>query len=217
MELESVRKEVDELQQANTTTEERNAAFEMNLKKLSKKMDGMAQTLDETVEKNSTLKKEFKNLHKEVQNMSSLASESVSLPFLSDPVKASLVLGQLCWRIQAMLYQKVLPNSYDSRKSYKVNYIEEDIQDLEDKREKDEVNKKWAELKKRLKWNKRRHTRAMKSIQDNINLTAHPDLNEEEIVWSTNVMEQNGKLTDWLSPACVHELIEMWKQLVQPE
>ena len=53
-ELEAMRKEVIELQEANKTSEERNAALEMNVKKLPKKMDGMAQKLEENRNENST-------------------------------------------------------------------------------------------------------------------------------------------------------------------
>ena len=116
-ELEAVRKEVIELQEANKTSEERNAALDMNVKKLSKKMDGMAQNLEESRNENSTLKMEVRNLQEEVQSMASSVPERM----LFDPVeKASLVLGELCWQIQAMMYQRVLPNSYNKRKSYKV-------------------------------------------------------------------------------------------------
>lgn len=214
-ELEAVRKEVVELKEANTTSEEKNVALEMNVKKLSKKMDGMTKDLEESKTENSTLKKEVKDLREEVQSVASfgLPERMSTLPV----EKASLVLGELCWRVQAMMYQKVFPNSYDSRKSYKVKHIEEDIEELEDGRQKDEARKRWDALKKKLNWKKTKHTRAMKSIQDNRNDTAHPDLDEKLVVSSAKLMEQEGKLTGWHSAACVDELIEMWKQLVQPQ
>ena len=217
-ELEAVRKEVIELQEANNTSEERNAALEMNVKKLSKKMDGMVQNLQKSINENSNLKKKVKNLEEEVQSMASFVPERMPFPFLSDPVeKASLVLGELCWRIQAMMYQRVFPNSYDNKKSYKVKHIEEDIEELEDEREKDEAKKRWNALKKKINWKKTKHTRAMKSIQDNRNDTAHPDFDENLLVNSARLMNQAGKLTGWRSAACVNELIEMWKQLVQAQ
>ena len=207
-ELEAVRKEVIGLQEANKTSEERNAALKMNVKKLSKKMDGIAQNLEESRNENSTLKMEIKNPLEEVQSMASSVPERV--PF--GPVeKASLVLGELCWQIQAMMYRRVLPNSYDKLKSYKVKHIEEDIEELKDERQKDEAKKRWNALKKKLNWKKTHHTRAMKSIQCTRNVAAHPELDEKLIVCSAKLMEQEGRLTDWHSPACVQELIEMWK------
>ena len=217
-ELEAVRKEVDELKEANKISDERNATMDMEVKKLSKKMDGMTQNLEQRVSENSALKKEVKNLREKVQDMaSSVSAERMALPFLSDPAveKASLVLGQLCWRIQAMMYKKVLPNSYDDKTSYKVKHIEEDIEELEDEQQKADAKKRWATLKKKLNWKKSQHTRAMKSIQGVRNDTAHPDLDEQLLVASAKLMEQEGKLTGHHSAARINELIEMWKTLVQ--
>lgn len=187
--LEAVRKEVDELK-------ERNVTMEMEVK---------------------ALKKEVKNLREEVQDRRSSVSERMPLPFQFDHAveKASLVLGQLCWRIQAMMYKNVLPSSYDDRTSYKVKHIEEDIEELEDDQQKVEAKKRWATLKKKLNWKKLQHTRAMKSIQGARNDTAHPDLDEQLLIASATLMEQEGKLTGHHSAARVNELIEMWKKLVQ--
>ena len=216
-ELEAMRKEVDELKEANKTSEERNATMEMDVKKLSKKMDGMTQNLEETASENSALKREVRNLREKVQEMAPSVPESMPLP--SDPIveKATLVLGQLCWRIQAMMYKKVFPNSYDDRTSYKVKHIEEDIEELEDEQQKAEAKKRWAALKEKLDWKNLQHTRAMKSIQGIRNDTAHPELDEQLPVFSANLMEQKGKLSGYHSPARIKELIEIWKTLVQSQ
>lgn len=190
----------------------------MNVKKLSKKVDGLTKDLDQRNSENSTLKKEVKDLREDIQSMATFGFPGMmGLPTTSEDSvdKALLVLGQLCWRIAALMYQRVLPNSYDSKNSYRVKYIEEDIEALEDKQEKDEAKKRWVALQKKLNWKKLRHTRAMKSVLDKRNVTAHPDLNEEELVRSTKAMEQDGKLTGWLSAECVNELIKMWKLLEQ--
>ena len=99
--------------------------------------------------------------------------------------------------------------------SYKVKHIEEDIKGLEDEQQKHEAWQKWGGLKTKLKWNKRIHKRAMKSMQDGRNMTAHPEIDEESLRASADLMEKEGKLTDWQSPACVKEFIEMWKTLKQ--
>ena len=124
---------------------------------------------------------------------------------------ASLVLGELCTQIQAMMYQKVHPSLYDEENSYtvyKVKYIEEDINDIKDEQRKGEAKQRWDELKKKLKWEERRHVRAMKSLQMSKNVTAHPKLNEELIVFSAEMMKKAGKF-----PACIEEFIAMWKTL----
>ena len=209
--LNDVRQEVVELKNENSNIKKRNAALDLNVKKLSSRVDEMTKTVEESTRDNSNLKKEVKNLREAAQGMASLMPSS----FMPDPVeKASLVLGELCRRIQAMMYQKVLPNSpYDDKKSYKVKYMLEDIEELEDEREKDEAQKRWEALKKKLNWKKTKHARAMKSIQDNRNVTAHPDLDETQLVESVELMKQSGNLTGYCPPELVSELIEMWKIL----
>ena len=166
---------------------------------------------------NSGLKKEVRNLREKVQEMASSAPESIPLPSDHIVEKATLVLGQLCWRIAAMMYKEVFPNSYDDRKSYKVKHIGEDIEELEDEHQKAEAKERWAALKKKLDWKNLQHTRAMKSIQSIRNVTAHPELDEQLLVFSANLMEQKGKLSGYHSAARIKELIEIWKTLVQSQ
>ena len=94
-----------------------------------------------------------------------------------------------------------------------MKHIEEDVKELEDEQQKREALRKWDELKTNLKWNKRIHNRAMKSIQDGRNMAAHPEIDEQLLRASADQMEKAGKLTDWQSPNCVKEFIEMWKTL----
>ena len=212
--LNDVRQEVAELKNENSNIRKRNAALDLDVKKLSNRVDEMTRTLEESTRDNSNLKKEVKYLREAtLQGMSSLMPSS----FLADPVvKASVNLGELCRQIQAMMYRKVLPNSpFDDKKSYKVKYMLEDIEELEDEREKAEAGKRWQALQKKLDWKKTKHTRAMKSIQDNRNDTAHPDIDEKQLVESVEVMKLRGNLTGYCRPEIVKELIEMWKLLLK--
>ena len=212
-ELEAVRTEVDELKEEKFT-------MKIEVKNFSKKMDRVTQYLEQRESENSALRKEVKNLREKVVDMASSGPrEGMPLPFLSNPVvgKASLVLGELCWQIQAMMYKKVLPDSYDDTASYKVKHIEEDIAVLEDDQQKAEAKERWATLKKQLNWNNLQHTRAMKSIQGIRNDIAQPDLDEQQLVASARLLEQKGKLTGHRSAERVNELIEMWKTLVQSQ
>lgn len=210
--MNEVAKNLDESINENTALEERNATLEITVEKLSKKMDGMTKNLEESMSENTALKKEVGNLREEVESM---ALVGFPFPFLSDPVeRASLVLGELCKRVQGMMYQKVFPNDYDYKKSYRVKHINEDIDELDDEQQKEEARKKWSELKKKLKCD-RRHTRAMNSIQEGRNMTAHQDIDEDIVDTSVKLMDRAGKLTGWQSLACVNELIEMWKMLAQ--
>ena len=212
VELEAVRGEVVELKEANKISEDKNIIMEENVERLSKKMEGIEYSLDEARNENTNLEKKIQTLEDAVQRKTS--TERMALPF--DPSEVpSLVLGELCTRIQAMMYQKVHPNSYEEAKSYtyRVKHIEEDIEDIQDEQLKDEAKQRYDELKKKLKWEKRRHVRAMKSLQMSRNVTAHPVLNEESIALSAEMMKKAGKLTGWHNPACIEEFIAMWKTL----
>ena len=217
VELEAVRKEVVELKEANKISEEKNVTLEENVERLSKKMEGIEDSLDEARSENTNLKKKIQSLEDAVQRKTSIGvSERMALPYVSDPMEGpSLVLGELCTRIQAMMYKKVHPNLYEEAKSYtyKVKHIEEDIEDIQDEQRKGEAKQRWDELKTKLNWEKRRHKRAIQSLQMKRNVAAHPDLNEELIVISAEMMKNAGKLTGWHNPACIEEFIAMWKTL----
>ena len=215
VELEAVKEEVVVLKEANKINEEKNAELQENVEKLSHKMEGIKKSLEETNGENTSLKRKIQDLQEVVQRKTAFGvpADRIGLPYLSDPVEgALLILGELCWRVQGMMYQKVHPNSYDEKKSYKVKHIDEDIEELEEET-RQAAQKRWDELKKKLKWKKRQHTRAMKSIQESRNITAHPELNEEMLATSLDVMERAGRLTDWHNSACIKEFIEMWKKL----
>ena len=220
VELESVRQQVIELKEANKANQEKNATLEEELEKMSKKVDEMNKTLDENAIENASRKKEIKNVQETVQ-LTALSGGFDKKPLTRSSEqqarieKATINLSQLCWQILAMMYQSVFPHCYDDKTSYKVKHIEEDIDGISDDQRKDDVKQRWDELKKKLNWKKARHQRAMKSLQDSRNQTAHPTLTEKVLVDSSDLMNKEGRLSGWHSYECVKELIEMWKTLKQ--
>ena len=89
----------------------------------------------------------------------------------------------------------------------------EDIEELEDEREKAEAFKRWEALQKKLNWKKTKHMRAMKSIQDKRNDTAHSGLDEKQLVESVELMKQTGNLPGYCPQEFANELITTWKIL----
>ena len=216
VELEAVKEEVDELKTANKATEDKNVDLEEKVEKLSTKMEGMKKSLEETKDENALLKTKVQKLEDARQHISSTGVPSEVLTALPNGMGSLetwlLYLGEMCWRIQAMMYKAVLPNSYKDRRAYKIKHIEEDIRDLEVKNQKDEANQRWETLQKKLKWKRKEHLRAIQSIQKSRNTTAHPDqLTEDLLLYATQVLEDEGKLE--CEPSCVKELIDMWKML----
>ena len=104
-----MRQEFVELKNDNSNIKKRNSVVDLNVKKLSNRVDEMTRALEESARKNSNLRKEVSNLRDAA--LHGMVSFKPAL-FLPDPVeKASLILGELCRQIQAMMYKKVLPNS----------------------------------------------------------------------------------------------------------
>ena len=230
-ELERKNKRIEELENRKSLDDANIQDLEVRIKRRETEKEFLLERLRSLEGEHDIVKKRVNHLEEKVQELEKEAGhpptpataaegsvgvpDGMSLPYLPDKVEnASLVLGELCCQVQAMMYQEVLPNYYEYWKSYKVKHIEEDIDDdFYGEQHKKEAKKRWVELKKKLNWNNKTHRRAMKSIQESRNVTAHPELNEELLDVSAKLMEQAGKLTDWHSPACVRELIEMWKQL----
>lgn len=215
LEMEVMKRDVAELKEEVADLKEAEDKNEEKNEKLKKRIKGLTENLEEKGQESANLKKEVRTLRESVQFM---GTERMALPTVgADPVEsASLVLGQMCSQVQSMMYQKVLPDLYQGERPYKVSYIEEDINGMKDKQSKDEARRRWDDLKRKLNWKEKLYPRAMKWIQTERNITAHPsDLNKEKLVKSAKVMKESGKLTGWQSFSCVNELIEIWKRLTE--
>lgn len=114
------------------------------------------------------------------------------------------------------MYKKVFLNLfYDDKMSYKVKYMLEDIDELEDEREKVEVGKRWEVFQKEFKWKKIKYMRVIKLIQDKRNDIVYFGLDEKQFVELVELMKQIGNLIGYCFLECVKELIKMWKILLE--
>ena len=132
-----------------------------------------------------------------------------------------LVLGEFCWCIQSMIYRKVLPPSeYIETMGYKLFGIEENLEYLLDKDEDLEAAKQaWAKLKRELNFNQqdfKRLTCAMKEIQTQRNITAHPELTEQMLNQSVERMKNEGKVKGMFYKQSL-KMINLWKKLTDME
>ena len=159
-ELTTVRKQVTKLKEENKSNQELNATLGENLGKMSKKVEKMASAMEKTDAENMHLKREIKKVQ-EIQIRAAFPENIPQSPAEQEIKKASFYLGEMSSRIQAMMYQSVLPRKYHHKKNYLVKYLEEDIAKIKDAEEKNEAERKWAELKKKLKWEDKLHKRTM--------------------------------------------------------
>jgi len=212
-ELATVRKQVTKLKEENKASQELNATLGENLEKMSRKVEEMASTIEKTDAENMTLKRDLKNVQETIQIMAAVPENISQSPAEQEIEKASFYLGEMCSRIQAMMYQSVLPSKYSHKKNYLVKYLEEDIAKIEHAEEKDEAERKWAELKTKLNWEDTLHKRTIKELKSRRNTTAHPTLSEKVLLESLAVMKKHGELNGWTEEQTVEELFEMWKIL----
>ena len=212
-ELATVRKQVTKLKEENKASQELNATLGENLGKMSRKVEEMASAFEKTDAENMTLKRDIKNVQETIQIMATVPENTSQSPAEQEIEKASIYLGEMCSRIQAMMYQNVLPCKYNHTKNYLVKYLEEDIAKIKDEGEKNEAERKWAELKKKLKWEDTLHKRTIKELKSRRNKTAHPTLTEKVLLESLAVMKKHGELNGWTEEQIVEDLFEMWKIL----
>lgn len=209
-ELTTVRKQVTKLKEENKSNQELNATLGENLGKMSKKVEEMASAMEKTDAENMHLKREIKKVQ-EIQIRAAFPENIPQSPAEQEIKKASFYLGEMCSRIQAMMYQSVLPSKQNHKKNYLVKYLEEDIAKIKDAEEKNEAERKWAELKKKLKWEDTLHERTMKELKSRRNTTAHPTLSQKVLSESLAVMKKHDELSGWTEEQIVEDLIEMWK------
>ena len=212
-ELATVRKQVTKLKEENKASQELNATLGENLEKMSRKVEEMASAIEKTDVENITLKRDIKNVQETIQIMAAVPEYISQSPAEQEIEKASLYLGEMCSRIQAMMYQSVLPRKYNHKRNYLVKYLEQDIAKIKDADEKNEAESKWAELKKTLNWEDTLHKRTIKELKSRRNTTAHPTLSEKVLLESLAVMKKHGELNGWTEEQTVEELFEMWKIL----
>ncbi|CAH3152257.1 unnamed protein product, partial [Porites lobata] len=221
-ELTTVRKQVTKLKEENKSNQELNATLGENLGKMSKKVEEMASAMEKTDAENMHLKREIKKVQ-EIQIRAAFPENIPQSPAEQEIKKASFYLGEMCSRIQAMMYQSVLPRKYHHKKNYLVKYLEEDIAKIKDDEEKNEAERKWAELKKKPKWEDKLHKRTMtglcepwmKELKSRRNTTAHPTLSQKVLSESMAVMKKHDELHGWTEEQIVEDLIEMWKTLAE--
>ena len=107
-ELTTVRKQVTKLKEENKSNQELNATLGENLGKISKKVEEMASAMEKTDAENMHLKREIKKVQ-EIQIRAAFPENIPQSPAEQEIKKASFYLGEMCSRIQAMMYQSVLP------------------------------------------------------------------------------------------------------------
>ena len=191
-------KDIKELSEAKMVQEEKNMELQENFDKVTGKMES----------RNQVLKKEIKEI-RESQHKAEISPPSATIPragrqmltpalprhlqIADRELHASLSLGELCRQLQNKMYKIIFPNSFMPNRNYKMKNIRRDLEKLPQlKEEKDRSNKKWDEVREKLKWDESFED-AMKSLQESRNLDAHPSpLTEEILNRAAEIMDSKG-------------------------
>ena len=209
---EALKNEWEDAREARKKSEKDKKEMKLTIEKLSKNIQRMTKERDQKEEDDLKWKKEFQE---SMQLVQSYRRRSQSLP---DPVEnAFILLGQMCSRVQAMMYQRVLPHLYNEEYLYKLKFLEQDIErqqgDL-----KRQATERWDELKRKLSWDDIDHPRTLKEIQSKRNDVAHPNLLTKELLYnSAEMMQEAGKLSGRMTLTRVRQIIKIWDLLDQME
>ena len=209
---EALKKEWEDASEASRKSEKDRKEMKLTIEKLSKNIQRMTKERDQKEKDDLKWKKE---LQESMQRVQSYGRGSQSLP---DPAEnAFILLGQMCSRVQAMMYQRVLPHLYNEEYLYKLKFLEQDIErqqgDL-----KRQATERWDELKRKLSWDDIDHPRTLKEIQSKRNDVAHPNLLTKELLYnSAEMMQEAGKLSGRMTLTRVRQIIKIWDLLDQME
>ena len=209
---EALKKECEDAREACKKSEKDRKEMKLTIEKLSKNIQRMTKERDQKEKDDLKWRKEFQE---SMQRVQSYGRGSQSLP---DPAEnAFILLGQMCSRVQAMMYQRVLPHLYNEEYLYKLKFLEQDIERQQGDLKRQAIER-WDELKRKLSWDDIDHPRTLKEIQSKRNDVAHPNLLTKELLYnSAEMMQEAGKLSGRMTLTRVRQIIKIWDLLDQME
>ncbi|XP_066027221.1 ERC protein 2-like [Pocillopora verrucosa] len=209
---EALKKECEDAWEACKKSEKDRKEMKLTIEKLSKNIQRMTKERDQKEKDDLKWRKEFQE---SMQRVQSYGRGSQSLP---DPAEnAFILLGQMCSRVQAMMYQRVLPHLYNEEYLYKLKFLEQDIERQQGDLKRQAIER-WDELKRKLSWDDIDHPRTLKEIQSKRNDVAHPNLLTKELLYnSAEMMQEAGKLSGRMTLTRVRQIIKIWDLLDQME
>ena len=209
---EALKKEWEDAREASKKSEKDRKEMKLTIEKLSKNIQRMTKERDQKEKDDLKWRKEFQE---SMQRVQSYGRGSQSLP---DPAEnAFILLGQMCSRVQAMMYQRVLPHLYNEEYLYKLKFLEQDIGRQQGDLKRQAIER-WDELKRKLSWDDIDHPRTLKEIQSKRNDVAHPNLLTKELLYnSAEMMQEAGKLSGRMTLTRVRQIIKIWDLLDQME
>lgn len=209
---EALKKEWEDAREERKKSEKDRKEMKLTIEKLSKNIQRMTKERDQKEKDDLKWRKEFQE---SMQRVQSYGRGSQSLP---DPAEnAFILLGQMCSRVQAMIYQRVLPHLYNEEYLYKLKFLEQDIGRQQGDLKRQAIER-WDELKRKLSWDDIDHPRTLKEIQSKRNDVAHPNLLTKELLYnSAEMMQEAGKLSGRMTLTRVRQIIKIWDLLDQME
>ena len=209
---EALKKEWEDAREERKKSEKDRKEMKLTIEKLSKNIQRMTKERDQKEKDDLKWRKEFQE---SIQRVQSYGRGSQSLP---DPAEnAFILLGQMCSRVQAMMYQRVLPHLYNEEYLYKLKFLEQDIGRQQGDLKRQAIER-WDELKRKLSWDDIDHPRTLKEIQSKRNDVAHPNLLTKELLYnSAEMMQEAGKLSGRMTLTRVRQIIKIWDLLDQME
>ena len=217
----SLKSNVVELEEKNSELEGKMMGFEEELLDEKGRNSKLREDLRDLKTENTTIKEKIQKLETLHTENKLLKREVGDLERKIDVPNDDLLFGQLCRRVQSMIFEKILPQGYyDKTASYMIRDLDDEYYFSAlfkgDERKISEANEAWRKLKMTLQWQDKdvKHMAvAMGVIQRERNLVAHPELTEDKLTELTQRMKDAGKVNGFHSADMVTQLTNVWKQL----
>ena len=207
--ISSLQKSISSLQKSISSLQKSNSSLQKSISSLQKSISSLQKKVQKLEIDNTTLKRKVEDLERKVKGL----ERKIHVP------DDDLILGELCRRVQCMIFQKILPQDvYDDKESYKIKKMDESLWLLfkDDECKINAANQAWTELQKKLKWQEEDFDffgSVMKKFQQGRNVVAHPELTEDILTETTQRMKDAGRLVGFRTPENFMEIVSVWKQL----
>ena len=204
-ELDDVKEDIRTRKTKELLTATERETLQQDVHDLKKSHSSLQQSIHDLKKSHSSLQQTVQNWERKVEDLERKICEPKEL----------LNLGELCRRVQSMIFREILLKEHDDNEYYKVKimdtHLKEAFKDNEGELEK--ARQRWENLKRELKLQERdveTMIYAMKQLQGRRNELAHPELTEDTLTEAATRMKDAGK--DRMA-GYVMMVINVWKQL----
>ena len=219
-EIDTLKKKIDDMKSQNQEQAKTIRSLQSSYKKIERDKVQLQTEIDKMSKKysteNETLNKRLKTLTNDFNELKEKHKELIEICDEYKDKETKLDLGQVAYEFEAEIWKVVLPN----KKSGKSGIFQSMIEWLEEHKSSEEGKKaqeKWDEWKGKLKWNDKKHRRALKCLKELRHNIAHPSNVDLEL--ARQELIQGEYFADSLQNSCTEiiGMIEIVREFNNPK